>query len=58
MRVSDIFGSMTGSPPPSDAECESISASDYARAACSRLQDPAVWVSGPTEPDDYPSVPR
>jgi hypothetical protein len=58
MRISDVFSGITGSPPPTDAECDSIARGDYARDACRRLQDPDVWRSGPTEPDDYPPVPR
>jgi hypothetical protein len=57
MRIAKIFG-MGMSPPPTDAECDAISGNADARAACARLQDPAVWYSGPTDPDDYPPVPR
>jgi hypothetical protein len=57
MRIADIFG-MGMSPPPSNAECDAISGDAETRAACSRLQDPGVWYSGPTDPDDYPPVPR
>lgn len=56
MRVSDIFG-LGVSPPPSDAECDSIAMNADVRAACARLQDPTVWYSGPTDVTDYPIPP-
>jgi hypothetical protein len=56
MRVASVFG--MGMDPPSNAECDAISGDADTRAACARLQDPAVWYSGPTNPDDYPPVPR
>jgi hypothetical protein len=56
MIISSIFG-MGMDPPPSDAECDAISGDAQTRAICGRLQDPAVWYSGPTGRDDYPPVP-
>lgn len=58
MRISDIFSlGRDDNPPPTNAECDAMSVGASARAACARLQDPAVWYSGPTGPDDYPPVP-
>lgn len=39
-------------PPPTNAECDQISANAEARDACTRLQDPATWYSG-----RFPPVP-
>jgi hypothetical protein len=46
MRVAGIFG-MGMSLPPSNDECDAISGDAETRAACARLQNPAVWYSGP-----------
>ena len=50
MRISDIFG-MGMDPPPSNAECDSVSGDARTRAVCAELQDPIVWRSG------HPPVP-
>jgi hypothetical protein len=59
MRISDIFNLGRGdNPPPTDAECAAMAIGASARAACAQLQDPAVWYSGATGPDDYYPVPQ
>jgi len=49
VKVSDVFN-MGIDPPPTNEECRSISGDAETLAACTRLQDPAVWYSGPFPP--------
>lgn len=51
-RIAEIFN-MGIDPPPTNEECDAISGNADVRAACARLQNPAVWYSGP-----FPPVPN
>jgi hypothetical protein len=48
MRISSIFdiGSGDGDPPPTDAECVTLSGDSNTLATCRALEEPVAWRSG------------